>query len=203
MPCGCLFDMTLFEMTVISKSSFEMTLVSKSQKSSEWLSHRDDAGLSIRYDRAIFFHACGVFRLSGAWYNGTASVQSVSNTVQSAEKITAMSDSLFDMTKDYCFEMTRRVWLSFLNDTRLPWTVNQSAGAKFFCPEIFVLKSNRAVSVSWRKRSEVWLSLSRRKRSKTWLYAATVENLAIRDYGRKFVYASRDENGEYVGENDG
>ena len=43
MPCGCLFDMTedilfdmtLFEMTVILKSSFEMTLVSKSRKSSE------------------------------------------------------------------------------------------------------------------------------------------------------------------------
>ena len=63
MPCGCLFDMTddtlfdmtLFEMIVVSKSSFEMTLVSKSRKSSERLSLRDDAGLSIRYDRADFF----------------------------------------------------------------------------------------------------------------------------------------------------
>lgn len=62
MPCGCLFDMTedtlfdmsLFEMIIILKSSFEMTLVSKSQKSSERLSVRDDAGLSLRYDRAIF-----------------------------------------------------------------------------------------------------------------------------------------------------
>ena len=60
MPCGChfdmiddtLFDMTLFEMIVISKSSFEMFVVSKSHKSSERLSVRYDTGLSLRYDRA-------------------------------------------------------------------------------------------------------------------------------------------------------
>ena len=60
MPCGCLFDMiydtlfdmTLFEMIVNSGSSFEMILASKSRKSSERLSIRDDAGLSLRYDRA-------------------------------------------------------------------------------------------------------------------------------------------------------
>lgn len=63
MPCGyrfdmtedILFDMIRFEMTINSKSSFEMTLVSKSRKGSERLSIRDDAGLSLRYDGAIFF----------------------------------------------------------------------------------------------------------------------------------------------------
>lgn len=63
MPCGCLFDMMkdtlfdmiLFEMIVISESSFEMTFVSKSRKSLKRLSVRDDAGLSLRYDGAIFF----------------------------------------------------------------------------------------------------------------------------------------------------
>ena len=62
MPCGCLFDMIedilfdmlLFEMIVILKSSFEMTLASKSHKSSERLSIRNDAGLSFRYDGAKF-----------------------------------------------------------------------------------------------------------------------------------------------------
>ena len=60
MPCGChfdmiddtLFDMNLFGMTVNSGSSFEMTLALKSRKSSERLSIRNDAGLSLRYDRA-------------------------------------------------------------------------------------------------------------------------------------------------------
>ena len=51
--------------------SFEMMLVLKSWKSSEQLSIRNDAGLSLRYDRAIFLHACGAFRLSAVWYDGT------------------------------------------------------------------------------------------------------------------------------------
>lgn len=61
-------------------------------------------------------------------------------------------------------------------------------------------------------RSKTWLyavtvksltTVFKTKRSDLWLCHSTVEKLAIRDYGRKFVYASRDENGEYVGENDG
>ena len=143
-----------------------------------WLSFRNpeknrnaylfDMTPDCRFDMtAPFFHACGVFRLSAVWYNGNASVQSVSNIVQSAEKVSAPLDSLFDMMKGFSFRYDGVDMTIVSKWHTAPVDCESVRGSQIFCPEIFVLK----VGFHFRR-----------------FVTKTDESLAIWFYGREFGY---------------